>query len=405
MSVLYLAMVVNGMGQSLVFAIIPMIGRALHLQDLVVDWPALGLHWQPRELAITSLSAMTALVASVFSAYWGRASDVRGRRQVLLIGLVGYGACALLFSGTAALGLIGVLGGATLWCGLMLMRIVHASVSTASQPAASAYVADTTTPSERTRGIGKLNAATQVGVMSGPVLAWFAGISLLAPMILHAAVMFAMAALVWKRLPETVQHARLGGVPRKHLRFFDPRYARFTVIGLATFMCIATMQQTLGFYVQDIFQLDPAASAQRFALAMMCSSTAMFFMQVVAVQRFGWSPLTMLKYGLPIALLAFLVVATASSMLQIFIAMTLFGIGMGLALPGYSAGASLAVTAEEQGGIAGISTAVASFGYLFGPLFGGFLYAWHHTLPYWGAAAALLALTVFVWRGREPGAD
>jgi predicted MFS family arabinose efflux permease len=241
--------------------------------------------------------------------------------------------------------------------------------------------------------------------MSGPVLAWFAGISLLAPMILHAAVMFAMAALVWKRLPETVQHARLGGVPRKHLRFFDPRYARFTVIGLATFMCIATMQQTLGFYVQDIFQLDPAASAQRFALAMMCSSTAMFFMQVVAVQRFGWSPLTMLKYGLPIALLAFLVVATASSMLQIFIAMTLFGIGMGLALPGYSAGASLAVTAEEQGGIAGISTAVASFGYLFGPLFGGFLYAWHHTLPYWGAAAALLALTVFVWRGREPGAD
>lgn len=401
MLVLYLAMVASGMGQSLIFAIIPMIGRELQLQELLVELPTLGISWHPRELAITSLSAMTALVASVFSAYWGRASDVRGRRQVLLIGLVGYGVGALLFSSTALLGLLGLLNGAALWGALMLMRVIHASVSTASQPAASAYVADITLPNQRTRGIGKLNAATQVGVMSGPVLVWFAGISLLAPMVLHALVMFAMALLVWRRLPETIQQTRLRG-PRQKLRFFDPRYARFTVIGLVTYMCLATMQQTLGFYVQDLLQIDPATAAQQFALAMMCSSTAMFFMQVVAVQRFGWSPLTMLKFGLPVALVSFLVVATASGLPQILVAMTLFGTGMGLALPGYSAGASLAVSADEQGGVAGITTSVASFGYLFGPLFGGLLYAWHHTLPYWGAALALLALTVFVWRGREP---
>lgn len=401
MAVLYLAMVVNGMGQSLVFAIIPMIGRALNLQDLVVDIPALGVHWQPHELTITSLSAMTALVASIFSAYWGRTSDLRGRRHVILVGLIGYGICALLFSGTALLGLLGWLSGAVLYFALMLMRMVHASVSTASQPAASAYIADITPSSFRTRGIGKLNAAIQVGVMSGPVLAWFAGYSLLAPMCLHAMFMFAMAALVWKRLPETVQEARLGG-PRKKLRIFDPRYSRLTAIGLVTYMCLATMQQTLGFFVQDIFHIEAAASAQRFALAMMCSSIAMFMMQMVAVQRFAWSPLTMLKLGLPVALVAFLVVATATGMAQIVVAMILFGIGMGLALPGYSAGASIAVSADEQGGIAGISASVAGAGYLFGPLLGGLLYSWHHTLPYWSAAGALLLLSIFVWREREP---
>ena len=125
MLVLYLAMVVSGMGQSLIFAIIPMIGRELQLQELLVELPALGISWHPRELAITSLSAMTALVASVFSAYWGRASDVRGRRQVLLIGLAGYGVCALLFSSTALLGLLGLLNGAALWGALMLMRRKH----------------------------------------------------------------------------------------------------------------------------------------------------------------------------------------------------------------------------------------------------------------------------------------
>src|SRR5690606_41558779 len=122
----------------------------------------------------------------------------------------------------------------------------------------------------------------------------------------------------------------------------------------------------------------------------------------VAAQRFAWGPMMMLKVGLPIALVAFVVVAFATGMTQIYVAMTLFGVGMGFALPGYSAGASLSVTAAEQGGVAGISASVASFGYLFGPLFGGLLYSWHHTLPYWGAALALLVLSLFVWRQREP---
>jgi MFS family permease len=399
--VLYLAMIVSGMGQSLVFAIIPMVGRALQLQELVIDWPWLGVHWQPRELTITSLSAMTALIASVTSAFWGRFSDRRGRRLVILVGLTGYGVCALLFSGVALLGLLGLLGGGSLYIGLLLMRVVHAAISTASHPAASAYTADITPPHQRTRGIGRLNAAMQVGVMSGPVLAWFAGFNLLAPMCLHALIMFAMAALVWRRLPESLEGAK-SRAARPKLRYFDPRYARLTVIGLVTYMSLATMQQTLGFFVQDLLQVDPATSAQHFALAMMCSSIAMFLMQTVAAQRFGWSPLMMLKLGLPIALVAFLVIALASGMTQIYVAMTLFGTGMGLALPGFSAGASLSVTAAEQGGIAGITASVSAFGYLFGPLFGGLLYSWHHALPFWGAALALLVLVLFVWREREP---
>ena len=401
MSVLYLAMVVSGMGQSLVFAIMPMLGRALGLQDLVVDIPALGLHWQPHELAITSLSAVSALVASLFAAFWGRASDRYGRRDVILIGLAGYAVCAVLFSAAAGLGMIGFIAGAMLYFSLLATRVINAAVTTASQPAASAYVADITPPSSRTRGIGRLNAAVQLGGMTGPVLAWFAGISLLAPMLLHAVLMFGMAVLVWRRLPETPRQVRIGDKPKK-LRFFDPRYARITVIGFVTFMCMATMQQTLGFYVQDILQIDPATSAQQFALAMMYSSVAMFAMQVVVVQRFAWSPLLMLKLGLPIALLSFIAVALANGISQIFMSMIMFGVGMGLALPGISASASLAVGTDEQGGIAGISAAVGGAGYLFGPLLGGLLYSWHHTLPYWGAAIALLALSVFVWREREP---
>lgn len=401
MYVLYLAMVVSGMGQSLVFAILPMLGRALQLQELVVDISALGLHWQPHELAITSLSAISALVASVFAAFWGRASDRYGRRNVILIGLGGYAIGALLFSSAALLGLIGWVTGGALYFALMVTRVINAAVTTASQPSASAYVADVTPPSSRTRGIGRLNAAVQLGGMTGPVLAWFAGISLLAPMLIHALLMFGMALLVWRRLPETARQTRLGEKP-KQLRFFDPRYARIAIIGFVTFMCMATMQQTLGFYVQDILQVDPATSAQRFALAMMYSSIAMFTMQMVVVQRFAWSPLLMLKLGLPIALLSFLAVAVASGITQIYLSMVMFGIGMGLALPGISASASLSVGTDEQGGIAGISAAVGGAGYLFGPLIGGLLYSWHHTLPYWGGAIALLALSVFVWREAEP---
>ena len=99
---LYLAMMVVGMGQTVVFAILPMLGRELHLDLLVFNVPFSDIVIAPRELAITSLSALprlffllqhpsgAALVTAWdenHSLFWGclAMSSVRWRLMVWLI--------------------------------------------------------------------------------------------------------------------------------------------------------------------------------------------------------------------------------------------------------------------------------------------------------------------------------
>jgi MFS family permease len=56
---------------------------------------------------------------------------------------------------------------------------------------------------------------------------------------------------------------------------------------------------------------------------------------------------------------------------------------MGLAGPGFMAGASIAVSLEEQGAVAGIAGSCPPLGFAIGPLLGTYLYPIDGALPYW----------------------
>lgn len=397
---LYLAMVMSGMGASLAFAIVPLVGRELRLHELVVSLPWLGIEWQPRELAINALSALTALVTAMTAPIWGRVSDRIGRRRVIVTGLVGYSAGLLLFNLAAELGRAAILSGLGLYLALIVARVIYACVMSAVGPASAAYMADITSPAQRAAGVGRLNSANQIGVMMGPALIFFAFISLLAPIYLLATLMGLMALLVWRLLPEgapRLTHAQ----PSVRLGFFDPRYRRFMLTGMTIYAMIGLAQPTLAFYFQDKLHLDGVTTAQRYSLAMMISSGAMVFTQLGVVQRIRWSPVQLLKLGLPVTVVGYALMALATGIEHLWVAMACFGAGMGITVPAFNAGASLSVGPHEQGALAGLLGSAASLGYLFGPLLGGYLYGLAPALPFWGAALALLPLTLFIWLQRR----
>ena len=82
-------------------------------------------------------------------------------------------------------------------------------------------------------------------------------------------------------------------------------------------------------------------------------------------------------------------------------------LGYGLARPGFTAGASLAVTRAEQGGVAGAVTSINGSCFIFAPAIGIGLYQFGHTLTYWLGAVGLACLAVYAFTqpalGREPG--
>ena len=394
--VLYLAMLSVGMGQTVIFAVMPMLGRELGLDQIIFHLP-FGIEYQAKELAITALSALTALTFSLISPLWGRLSDRFGRKPIIIIGLLGYTFGVSIFNAAAYAGLTAILNGGLLYLLLLITRIIHASVMSAAFPAASAYIVDVTPAEKRTQGLSKLSAAMQMGVMLGPILAYLVVYSYLMPFVVQSLFTLIAAVLVLLFLPKKQQEKNNAVyVPTKKLRFLDPRYRFFLIQALSIYIGMGMVQQTLGFYFQDVLHISGLEAAKLYSLAMIISSAAMLFAQLILVQRLKLAPQQFILLGLPFFVIGYLLLALANSAMPLYAGMALFGFAMGCCGPSLSAAASLTVNNTEQGALAGLIGSIAGMGFVIGPLLGGFLYALNSSLPYLAATAIAVTLLIFV---------
>ena len=88
------------------------------------------------------------------------------------------------------------------------------------------------------------------------------------------------------------------------------------------------------------------------------------------------------------ALIALSCLTLAPSLWAVAASTFAMGIASGMASPGYSAGASLAVTEREQGGIAGVINATGAITWIVAPVSATALYGWMPLSPF------LLALSL-----------
>lgn len=400
--ILLISLISVGMGFTVLFPVLAPLGREIGLS----------------EVQITFIIGASAMLVFLASPIWGRVSDRWGRKRVLLCGLFGFAAGTVLFNSVLYAGMTGVLTGTVLFVTLVVARMLHAAVMAASMPAASAYMADITTPENRTRGMGAAGAANNLGAILGPAIAGLAVISLLAPLWVMAVVALLNGLFVWRFLPEPpkaeqsepAEHSASGKPPR--LRYTDRRILPFVVVGVVMFSGMALVQQTMGFRFQDALELNAADTAKAVGFAMMGSAVFSLLAQGFVVQRLTLPPFTLLKLSMPLLILAFTLMALVESQLWLTVAMMIQGFGMGLAGPGFMAGASLAVSPQEQGAVAGVAGSCGPLGFAIGPLVGGALYQFGPTWPYAVAAGmyVLLFASMF-WIGRritvhrEPGAQ
>ncbi len=379
--VLFTCLVAVGMGQTVVFAVLPPLGREIGLAEIQVG-------------AIVSASSITFFFASPI---WGRVSDRWGRKRVLMIGLIGYTLGTVLFASGFYAAMVGLLAPTAAFVFLTLARMAQASVMSATPPAAGAYVADITSMANRTRGMGGIGAANNLGSIIGPAIGGLlATLSLLLPLYFAAGMTLIAAAGVWLLLPEPIRQVQT--VKRARIRFTDPRILPFVVAGVVLFMGFAIAQQTLAFRFQDLLGLTGRETARLYGFAMMTAATMSLVAQGVVVQRFDFAPMTLLRTAVPILIAAFVIMTVAESRLPLFLAMGLLGFGMGMAAPGFMAGASLAVGQEDQGSVAGVSAACPPLGFTVGPLLGTGLYQIDPHLPYLVTTLIFIPLLVFTWR-------
>ncbi|HET6702415.1 MAG TPA: MFS transporter, partial [Gemmatimonadaceae bacterium] len=98
------------------------------------------------------------LIAQLISApLWGRVSDRYGRKPALIVGLAASAVAYVVFAYADSLWL------------LFVSRIIQGAGG-GTVGVIQAYVSDVVEPKNRAKGLGWLSAATNVGVMIGPLL-------------------------------------------------------------------------------------------------------------------------------------------------------------------------------------------------------------------------------------------
>ena len=383
-TVLLFTLVALGFSFSVLFAVLGPLGREVGLS----------------ELQISSVLAASSLTMFLASPVWGRVSDRLGRKRVMIIGLLGYMVGNLLFTSIFKFAMLGLLVPITAYLALMLARTLNAILMSAIMPSASAYMADITDEESRTKGMGAVGAANNLGAIAGPAGGGLlAGISLLTPLWVASGVALVTVIFVYFMLPDS------GAIERKvseaqpvKLSYFDNRILPYIIVGVSMFVGTAVIQQTLPFRFQDILSLTAQETAQTFGMAMGLSAACSLASQVLIMQRFNLSPYAWLALSLPFLIAAYFVLAIAETQTLMIAAMMVQGAGMGIAAPAFTAGCSLAVSAREQGAVAGIAGSCGPLGFTLGPLIGGGLYEIQPDLPYWFVFWLFLPLLVFVLR-------
>lgn len=358
-----------------------------------------------RELLLTETQlglviTVAAVALTVSSPLWGRALDRWGVRTVLLTGLA---LATLGLLGLAVVAAIGIDGGTAPSMTFTLMlatRSVLFGAGVAAIPVAALAAVATSTEgeAERTQAIGLVGAAQGLSLVLGPAAGGALAVaSLLLPLWLAPALTALVAVWVLATIKGIPRDASTVVASGKRIRPWDGRILPLLGIGFLLYLSLSFVQVIIGFLVADRLHLDAQQTAGAVGVALFATGLVLVGTQGALVPKLGWGPMRLLRVGVPIAIVALGVLAIAADLWSITAALALLGLGLGLAMPGFTAAPTLVVSAEEQGTIAGLVTATTGLTFIVGPVAGTALYELAPVAPVIAGMLAGVAALVVVW--------
>lgn len=352
---------------------------------------------------VTLLLATYSLFQLFAAPLWGALSDRIGRRPVLMTSMAA-SALAYLWLGTAT----------ALW--MLFAARALAGACAGNIAAAQAYIADTTTPENRAKGMGMIGAAFGLGFIFGPALGGFlagnnpATANLAAPAWLAAGLSLTALCGVLFLLRESRTAAERGQVQRRGrigailgtLR--RPVLSRLILIFFLVILAFAAMESTFALWAMAQFRWGPEQVGYVFAYVGVLSAILQGGLIGRLAQRYGEERL--LLGGLVLLCLGLLVLPFARDLAILGVAVSGLALGMGLTQPSLNSLISRRAGREEQGSVLGVSQSVGSLSRVVGPAFAGVLFGdLGRASPFWSGAgliAVAFCAAFILFRGLGP---
>ncbi|THT97839.1 MFS transporter [Lampropedia puyangensis] len=363
-----------------------------------------------RELGIPEIVAgISMAVGGIFwmlmARPWGRVSDMKGRKPVLLIGLgvfsLAYAALAVFvdvaLSNTFSVVLIASV--------LIIARTLIGAFYAAVPPTAAATIADHTPPAGRQQVMAKLGSANALGIVAGPAIVslvsaqglhWGFYATALLPLLGFIAIAFFLPNGIppqpaTEKSTEAPSQQRLNKLP-----LFDPRLRLAMFTAFVAMMGVSIAQVSVGFFAMDRLGLNADQGARAAGHALTCVGIALMLSQQCVIRLKGISLNQWVVVGAVVSALGFGSVLVIHHAWALLIAYGVGAFGMGFIFPSFQAMAANGVQAHEQGAAAGNVSAAQGLGMVLGPMIGTALYTWAPVAPYAWVAGTLVALAIAV---------
>lgn len=329
------------------------------------------------------LVAAYAIMRLFFGPIWGGASDRFGRKPILMLGILGYGIAMVGFGLATAL-----------WM-MFAARILSGVLSSATSPTTMAYIGDSTSEEDRSRGMGLLGAAAGIGTIFGPALAGvLAGHSLSTPFFVAGALSLVALLLVKLMLPESlpVSERRKSGEPAGwHPRslarsLFSPVGPLMVLIFIVTAGSMI-IYGVIGLYALGRFDAGTAEVGVIFAVLGLFMAVGQGVLVGPLTKRFG--DLRVIQVGFLASAASLLIVMWSNSFVMLIASIGFFALCSSPLVPAVTSITSKRAVLS-QGVTMGLSNSFISLGRVFGPALGGVVFDVDVGLPFLCGSAVMV---------------
>jgi MFS family permease len=367
-----------GLGQSFVFVLVPPLARDLGLT----------------EVQTSTVFAISAIAWAMTSAGWGRASDRYGRRNIAILGLIGYAISMIALITPLFLVERNVLDAVFLFPLLIMGRLINGVIGSATRPASFAYVADTSSREERTLEFARMESSFLVGTVAGPLLggALFL-ITKETPFYLFSALALVASVGIYLNLKQYLPKERSVEVVK--ISYHSSNVWPFLVLAALTSLCQASLLQSIGFFVTDTFNnLDdlPILISISFALISISAIVSQYlFTDLIAINNYK-----LLILGSLLMIFSYYAMAFATTLAIYYLTLIFNGFGVGMIRPATASSLSLNQLPENQGSAAGYLGSVMPIGHMMVPLLAMPIYAIQPSYLYVFSSALCILIILFI---------
>ncbi|MGL6107686.1 MFS transporter [Romboutsia sp.] len=321
------------------------------------------------------LYSTMAIAQFVMAPIWGSISDAKGRKKVLIIGVIGYGISQLGF---------GLAQTSTL---ILLFRILGGALSVGFMTGSIAYVSDVSTKEERIKYMSYHTATMSIASSCGALLGGaIGGFGYKYAFITQFVLTILVGVCIYLLLDETIENkSKEVKIYLEHLKPGKKSIDLKSIIGIMmiimTLATIATTSynSTINFYVESVLNMPTIVNGIVMAIAGVIALMMNLFVNPYLGKKFDENKTIVAVLG--IAGISIVISSLSSNMIVALIFLAMFIASSALITPLQQSIVSK-LAKNNYGEVMGIQGSFKAIGMVTGSLVSGFIFDYGNKLPF-----------------------